>query len=113
MCAKYTPPRYCYWLGRLSLAGVLFFFAVSAVLQLLRPDYSFMGTPLSFYLLGPYNGWLHIAFYALAAAIVLLAIGCFAGSAPGGARPRPWCSSFWVRRVWWSRPFRPRISTAV
>ena len=83
MCAKYTPPRYCCWLGRFSLLGVLFFFAVSAVLQLLRPDYSFMGTPLSFYLLGPYNGWLHIAFYILAAAIVLLAIGCYAGSAPG------------------------------
>ncbi len=82
MCAKYTPPRYCRWLGRLSLPGVLFFFTVSAALQWLRPDYSFMDTPLSFYLLGPYNGWLHGAFYALAAAIVLLAIGCYAGSAP-------------------------------
>ena len=68
------------WCGRLALTGVLFFFAVSAVLQFLRPDYAFMGTPLSFYLLGPYNGWLHAAFYALAAAILLLAIGCYAGS---------------------------------
>lgn len=67
--------------GRFALTGVLFFFLVAAVLQFLRPDYSFMGTPLSFYLLGPYNGWLHAAFYALAAAIVLLAVGCYAGSA--------------------------------
>lgn len=70
------------WCGRLALTGVLFFFAVSAVLQFLRPDYAFMGTPLSFYLLGPHNGWLHAAFYALAAAILLLAIGCYAGSLP-------------------------------
>ena len=67
--------------GRSALTGVLFFFLVTTLLQFLRPDYSFMGTPLSFYLLGPYNGWLHAAFYALAAAIVLLAVGCYAGSA--------------------------------
>jgi len=67
--------------GGLALTGVLFFFLVATLLQFLRPDYSFMGTPLSFYLLGPYNGWLHAAFYTLAAAIVLLAVGCYAGSA--------------------------------
>lgn len=69
------------WFGRLSLAGVLYFFLSSAVLQFLRPDYSFMGTPLSFYPLGPYNGWLHAGFYALAVAIVLLAVGCHRSSA--------------------------------
>lgn len=68
--------------GGFALAGVLFFFLVAAVLQFLRPDYTFMGTPLSFYLLGPHNGWLHAAFYALAAAIVLLAVGCYLGGAP-------------------------------
>src|SRR5574337_184006 len=67
-------------LGRLALAGVVYFFLVSAVLQFLRPDYRVMGTPLSFYLLGSYGGWLHGAFYALAAAILLLAIGCYLGS---------------------------------
>ena len=67
-------------LGRLALAGVVYFFLVSAAVQFLRPDYSVMGTPLSFYLLGPYSGWLHGAFYALAAAILLLAIGCYIGS---------------------------------
>lgn len=70
------------WLGRLALIGVLYFFLVSALVQFLRPDYSVMGTPLSFYLLGPYGGWLHGAFYVLAAAILLLAIGCYIGSEP-------------------------------
>jgi len=68
--------------GGLALTGVLFYFLVAAVLQFLRPDYSFMGTPLSFYLLGPYSGWLHAAFYALAIAIASLAVGCYFASAP-------------------------------
>src|SRR5574340_149988 len=68
------------WLGRLALAGVLYFFLVSTAVQFLRPEYSVMGTPLSFYLLGPYGGWLHGAFYALAAAILMLAIGCYIDS---------------------------------
>lgn len=68
------------WLGRLALIGVLYFFLASAVLQFLRPDYNFMGTPLSFYLLGPYSGWLQPAFYALATAIALLAVGCYLDS---------------------------------
>lgn len=71
------------WLGRLALLGVLYFFLASAVVQFLRPDYSFMGTPLSFYLLGPHGGWLHSAFYTLAAAIVLLATGLYLGSEHG------------------------------
>ncbi|MGH8378558.1 MAG: DUF998 domain-containing protein [Gammaproteobacteria bacterium] len=66
--------------GLLAFSGVLFFFLVSAALQFLRPDYSFMGTPLSFYLLGPYGDWLHAAFYVLAVAIVMLAVGCYFGS---------------------------------
>lgn len=69
------------WLGRLTLIGVLYFFMASAAVQFLRPDYSFMGTPLSFYLLGAYSDWLHTAFFALAAAIVLLALGYYASSA--------------------------------
>lgn len=68
--------------GGLAFAGVLFFFLVAAILQFLRLDYSFMGTPLSFYLLGPYSGWLHTAFDALAVAIALLAIGCYIASTP-------------------------------
>ena len=64
------------------MAGVSFYFLVAAVLQFVRTDYSFMGTPLSFYLLGLYNGWLHAAFYVLAAAIVLLAVASYLASAP-------------------------------
>ncbi|MGA9852014.1 MAG: DUF998 domain-containing protein [Gammaproteobacteria bacterium] len=81
MNEKHRSRIYSLWFGRLALMGVLFFFLVSAALQFLRPDYSFMGTPLSFYLLGPHGVWLHIAFYALAVAIALLAVGCYIGSA--------------------------------
>ena len=77
------------WLGRLALTGVLYFFVASAVVQVLRPDYSIMGTPLSFYLLGPYGGWLHSAFYALAVAIVLLAVACYIGSQPQARSAAP------------------------
>ncbi len=76
---QYLLVRVC---GGLAFAGVLFYFLVAAVLQFLRPDYSFIGTPLSFYLLGPYNGWLHTAFYVLAVAIALLAVGCYLVSVP-------------------------------
>jgi Protein of unknown function (DUF998) len=79
MTKKHLWVRVC---GGLSLAGVLFYFLAAAVLQFLRPDYSFTHTPLSFYLLGPYSGWLHAAFYALAIAIAVLAIGCYVGSTP-------------------------------
>lgn len=71
------------WLGWAAFIGVLYFFLVAAALQFLRPDYSFVGTPLSFYLLGLYSGWLHAAFYSLAAAIVLLAVGCYLSSFQG------------------------------
>lgn len=74
--------RFAPGIGRLALIGVLYFFLIATVLQFLRPDYSFMGTPLSFYLLGPYSGWLHSAFYALAAAIALLGAGCYLSCAP-------------------------------
>lgn len=69
------------WLGRLALAGVLYFLGASIALQFLRPDYNFMGTPLSFYLLGAYSGWLQAAFFILAGALIALATGYFAGSA--------------------------------
>jgi Protein of unknown function (DUF998) len=79
MIKKQLLVRLC---GGFALAGVLFYFLVAAIVQFLRPDYSFMGTPLSFYLLGPYSGWLQVAFFGLAIAIVLLAIGCYMGSSP-------------------------------
>lgn len=74
------------WFGWAAFIGVLYFFLVAAIPQFLRPDYSFVGTPLSFYLLGPYSGWLRAAFYILAAAIVLLATGCYLGSSHNARR---------------------------
>lgn len=63
-------------------AGILYFFLASAVLQVLRPDYNFMGTPLSFYLLGTYSAWLQAAFFVLACALILLAAGYYFSSEP-------------------------------
>lgn len=70
------------WSGRVGFAGILYFFLASAVLQFLRPDYNFMGTPLSFYLLGAYSAWLQAAFFVLACSLVLLAAGYYFGSEP-------------------------------
>ncbi|MGB9429226.1 MAG: DUF998 domain-containing protein [Gammaproteobacteria bacterium] len=80
MSNNHLRQSYLIWFGRLALLGVLFFFLMSAAVQFLRPDYSVMGTPLSFYLLGAYGGWLHVAFYVLSIAIVIIAIGCYVGS---------------------------------
>lgn len=68
------------WFGRLAFAGILYFFLASAVLQFLRPDYNFMGTPLSFYLLGTYSVWLQAAFFVLACSLILLAAGYYFSS---------------------------------
>lgn len=73
------------WLGRWAVIGVLFFLAVAVLLQFLRTDYLWIKTPLSFYLLGPWNGWLHAGFFALAVAIALIAAGLYLDS-PSGAR---------------------------
>lgn len=82
MCESTRSTQLRRWLGRLALAGILYFFLASAALQFLRPDYNFLGTPLSFYLLGAYSGWLQAAFFVLACALVLLAAGYYSSSEP-------------------------------
>lgn len=83
------------WCGRLGLAGVLWFLLTAVALQFLRSDYLWIKTPLSFYLLGPCNGWLHSGFYALAAAIALIAAGLYLSSARQ-ARSAATLLLFWV-----------------
>ena len=70
------------WLGVLAMAGLSCFFATALVLQVLRADYDWITTPLSFYLLGPYSGWLVSAYFALAAAILAVAAGAYVALEP-------------------------------
>lgn len=68
--------------GALAVLGTEFFLLVSVVLQFARADYDWVTTPLSFYLLGPYSGWLIAAYFALAAGIALLGFGFHRDLAP-------------------------------
>lgn len=61
--------------GALALPCLAYFFGASLVLQFLRPDYDWVATPLSFYLLGPYSPWLILGFFALAAGVFYVALG--------------------------------------
>ena len=61
--------------GAIALPCLAYFFGTSLVLQFLRPDYDWVATPLSFYLLGPYCPWLIVGFFALASGVFWVALG--------------------------------------
>jgi len=65
--------------GALSVLGVEFFLITAVILQFLRVDYDWITTPLSFYLLGTDSAWLVAAYFALAAGILLTAVGFYLG----------------------------------
>lgn len=65
----------CRWLGVIAMLGLAFFFITSLVLQFARADLDWYTIPISFYLLGPYSGWLVAAYFGLAAAILAVALG--------------------------------------
>ena len=75
--------------GALAVPGLAFFFGVSLALQFLRDDYDWIVTPLSFYLLGPYSGWLIGAYFLLALSIVLIAGGLYSAPPPALKRRMP------------------------
>ncbi len=64
--------------GAIALPCLAYFFGASLVMQFLRPDYDWVGMPLSFYLLGPYSPWLIVGFFALAAGVFCVALGLHA-----------------------------------
>lgn len=66
----------CRGLGVVAMLGLACFFVISLVLQFVRADLDWYTTALSFYLLGPYSGWLIAGYFALAAAILCVAAGC-------------------------------------
>jgi hypothetical protein len=56
--------------------GLVILFCIAALaLQVLRTEYDWWRAPLSFYLSGPHSTWLRAAYYGLALASMLLAIG--------------------------------------
>lgn len=62
-------------------------FAVAGVgVQLLRIEHDWWQAPLSFYLSGPYSGWLRLAYALLGLAMAVLATGLWAALAPAARR---------------------------
>lgn len=66
-----SPPVF----GAVALPCLAYFFIASLVMQFLRPDYDWVGMPLSFYLIGPHSPWLIAGFFALAAGVLCVALG--------------------------------------
>jgi hypothetical protein len=69
-------------LGALALPALTLFLGTSLALQYLRVDYDWVTAPLSFYLIGPHDGWLIAGFYALALGTLCVALGLHASQAP-------------------------------
>lgn len=64
-------------LGVIALLGVAVFAIICGAAQALRPDYSVLHTPLSFYVLGPYGRVVEASYFALAPGLVALGIGWY------------------------------------
>ena len=64
-------------LGAIALIGVATFAVACGAAQLLRTDYNVLGTPLSFYLLGPYGGVVEAGYFVLAVGLVALGVGWY------------------------------------
>lgn len=61
--------------GAAAMPALTFFFVTALTLQFLRPDLDWLRAPISFYLVGPLNGWLIAAYFALGAALLLVGLG--------------------------------------
>jgi hypothetical protein len=77
-------------LGRIALAGLLFFILVAVVVQLLRGDLDWRDAPLSFYLLDAYGHWLQAAYVVLAIALCALGAGYYRAFDARQRSAAPW-----------------------
>ncbi|WP_372017288.1 DUF998 domain-containing protein [Pseudoxanthomonas sp. 10H] len=68
--------------GTAAFVLVLLFCAGAIAVQAVRVEYDWWHAPLSFYLSGPDSAWLRAAYYGLALASVLLALGLRRALAP-------------------------------
>ncbi len=66
------------------MPALAFFFAAALALQFMRADLDWLASPISFYLLGPYSGWLVAGYFALAAALLLVGLGLHFAVEPAG-----------------------------
>lgn len=64
-------------LGIIALLGVAVFAITCGAAQVLRPDYSVLHTPLSFYVLGPFGRVVEASYFALAPALIALGVGWY------------------------------------
>lgn len=76
-------------LGAFAFASVVVFSTVCLAVQFLRPDYHWLGTPLSFYLLGPYGRIVAAAFWLLALGLAAIGIGAYRALAPTARSAAP------------------------
>lgn len=76
-------------LGTIALAGISAFALGCVSTQILRPDLDWLRTPMSFYLLGDYGGWLRAAYVALAGALTALGFGYYRTLRHPGASAAP------------------------
>jgi hypothetical protein len=77
-------------LGRIALAGLLFFILVAVAVQLLRGDLDWRDAPLSFYLLDAYGHWLQAAYVVLAIALCVLGAGYYRALDARQRSAAPW-----------------------
>jgi len=64
-------------MGTAALAGVLVFVLVCSAVQFLRADLDWMRTPLSFYLIDAYGGWVRVAYGLLSVTLGLIGVGYY------------------------------------
>ena len=64
-------------LGGVALIGVAVFTITCIATQFLRPDYNWVGIPLSFYVIGPYGVAVEASYFALAPGLAALGIGWY------------------------------------
>ncbi len=69
----------CRWWGVVAMLGLGYFFGSSLALQFLRPDYDWVTSPLSFYLVGPDSPWLIAGFFTLALGVACVGLGLHRG----------------------------------
>jgi hypothetical protein len=75
--------------GTLALVGIATFVLAGAAAQFLRTDLDWLRAPLSFYLVGPFGGWVQTSYFALALALISLGTGYYVALAHSARSAAP------------------------
>ncbi|HEX7326516.1 MAG TPA: DUF998 domain-containing protein, partial [Rhodanobacteraceae bacterium] len=73
----------------IALVGVAVFALVCTAVQFLRPDYNWLGIPLSFYVIGPYGNAVETGFFVLAPGLVATGVGWYRALGRGARSAAP------------------------